>query len=319
MTIRITKPSTCRICGVTADNDFYAVREMMFGTGDLFDYFQCSACSCLQIVEFPVDISRYYPAHYYSFTPKRRLFQHNIVDKAMRRFKDRHTVFNDGIAGSLVSRFSPNKKLAALSRVPLNEHSRILDVGCGDGWRLYALREIGFRNLFGLDPFLEQDIVYDNGVQVLKRSIHEMRGEWDLVMYHHSFEHVPDPLFELTMVFRLLPAGGCCLLRIPTVSSYAWEHYRENWVQLDAPRHYHLHSLASIEVLAGKAGFVVTEVLYDSTKDQFQGSELYQKGVPLVSGNGMFGLSQERQWKREAKKLNREKRGDQAAFYLIKK
>jgi 2-polyprenyl-3-methyl-5-hydroxy-6-metoxy-1,4-benzoquinol methylase len=313
-----TKKSACRICGVIADNRFYTVREMMFGTGDAFAYFQCSACACLQIAEIPPDISRYYPADYYSFTPKRRLFRNNSIDRAMRRFQDRSTVFSRGALGSIVSRFSPNKKLTALARVSLSVESRVLDVGCGDGWRLSALREIGFRNVLGIDPFLAHDLEHENGVQVLKRSIHQMTGEWDLVMYHHSFEHVPDPRGDLSAVSRLLRKGGCCLIRIPTVSSYAWEHYRENWVQLDAPRHYHLHSLKSMGLLAAECGFVLSAVVFDSTKDQFQGSELYQKGVPLVSGNGVFSRSQERQWKREAGKLNRAQRGDQAAFYLIK-
>jgi SAM-dependent methyltransferase len=161
--------------------------------------------------------------------------------------------------------------------------------------------------------------MYENGVRVLKRSVHEVAGEWDLIMYHHSFEHVPDPLRELTAVSRLLVPGGCCLLRVPTVASYAWEHYREHWVQLDAPRHYYLHSVKSIDLLAANTGFKLRNVVFDSTKDQFQGSELYAKGIPLASGKGVFSSSQERRWKRAARKLNREERGDQAAFYLIKK
>ena len=319
MTGRRYQPSICRICGEKADNHFYTVPEMMFGTRDTFDYFQCSLCGCLQISEVPADIARYYPSHYYSFTPKRRLFLDNAVDRLMRRIRDHYTVFDRGIAGMAIGRFSPNKKLAALSRVDLNKDSRVVDAGCGDGWRLYALRELGFRNLLGVDPYISSDIKYENGVQVLKRSIHEVAGEWDLIMYHHSFEHVPDPLRELTAVSRLLAPGGCCLLRVPTVSSYAWEHYREHWVQLDAPRHYYLHSVKSIDLLAGKTGFELRNIVFDSTKDQFQGSELYAKGIPLASGKGVFSSCQERRWKQAARKLNREERGDQAAFYLIKK
>ncbi len=311
--------SVCRICGRRGENAVYAVREMMFGTGDVFDYFQCSFCGCLQIAEVPADMTRYYPSEYYSFTPKRRRWQGMRMDRVMRRFKDYYTVFASGIIGGLISRFTPNKKLAALSRVPVTRDSRILDVGCGDGWRLYALREIGFRNLLGIDPYLQHDLEYDNGVQVLKKTIHEISREWDLVMYHHSFEHVPDPIKELNAVARLLVPGGCCLVRIPTVSSLAWEVYREHWVQLDAPRHYYLHSIKSLELLARNAGFDVRNIVFDSTKDQFQGSELYKRGITLTSGATVFSARQERKWKGEARQLNRENRGDQAAFYLIRK
>lgn len=309
----------CRICGNSTKNAIYSVPEMMFGYRDRFDYFQCSSCKCLQIAEVPADMSKYYPPHYYSFTPKQRRFQKNPVDRALRRLKDHYTVFSHGILGSLISAISPNKKLAPLSKVGLSRDSRILDVGCGDGWRLYALREIGFRNVLGVDPYLHEDIRYENGLRVLKQSVYDVTGEWDLIMYHHSFEHVPDPVENLRAASKLLRAGGCCLVRVPTVSSYAWEQYRENWVQLDAPRHYTLPSLESMNVLAAKTGFHVQNVVFDSTKDQFQGSELYKRGIPLVTGKNIFSANQVRQWKREAKKLNKENRGDQAAFYLIKK
>lgn len=291
----------------------------MFGYKDRFDYFQCSACKCLQIAEIPSNMEKYYPPHYYSFSPKQRRFQKNPVDKALRRLKDHYTVFNHGVLGALVSALSPNKKLAPLAKVGLTTDSRVLDVGCGDGWRLYALRELGFRNVLGIDPYIREDITYENGLRVLKQSLYDVRGEWDLIMYHHSFEHVPDPIGDLTAVSRLLPGGGCCLIRVPTVSSHAWEQYREYWVQLDAPRHYMLPSLESMNILADKTGFHVRAVVFDSTKDQFEGSERYKRGLPLASKDRTFTSSQVRQWKRRAKKLNKENRGDQAAFYLIKK
>jgi SAM-dependent methyltransferase len=309
---------TCRVCLNAGDHPVYTAEEMMFGFRDRFDYFQCAACKCLQIAEIPSDMSKYYPANYGSFIPKYRPWLNNPVDKALRRLKDRHTVSPRGVFGALISALFPNKRLSCLAKVALDQDSRILDVGCGDGWRLYALREIGFRRVLGIDPFIKQNIRHENGVQVLKQSIHDVAGEWDLIMYHHSFEHVPDPDENLRAAARLLPPGGCCLIRIPTVSSYAWEHYREKWYQLDAPRHYLLHSLESMNLLAARAGFQVRDVDFDSTKDQFEASERYRRGIPLVAEGPVFARSQIRRWKREAGRLNRERRGDQAAFYLIR-
>ena len=40
---------------------------MMFGYRDEFAYFACGQCGCLQIADIPPDMSRYYPANYYSF------------------------------------------------------------------------------------------------------------------------------------------------------------------------------------------------------------------------------------------------------------
>lgn len=311
----------CRICGNQSNNTTYVVMEMMFGFKDSFRYFQCSHCRCLQIEEFPEDISRYYPYNYYSFLSDPRLKYNNFIKAMLRRLRDHYSVFNRGLLGCAASRAFPHGKLSALSKTNINKKSKILDVGCGTGWRLYSLKEIGFENLIGIDPYLDDDIIYDNGLKIIKKSVHDLQEQFDLIMYHHSFEHIQNPHSELKAVSRLLHGDGECMIRVPTVSSYAWEHYKEHWVQLDAPRHYFLYSVESMEILAKLSGFNVRDVVYDSTKSQFQGSEQYKRGIPMMSvkaDEGFFTKVQIWNWKHKAKRLNSEKRGDQAVFYLMK-
>ena len=157
-------------------------------------------------------------------------------------------------------------------------------------------------------------------------TIHDLNQEFDLITFHHSFEHIFDPLKTLESVHRLLSKEGVCLIRMPTVSSYAWKHYRENWVQLDAPRHFFLHSVQSIKILAEKANLKLVKVRYDSIAFQFLGSEQYLKDIPLESDrsyskgkkNSMFSKNDRRNFKKRAHQLNLENQGDQAAFYLQK-
>jgi hypothetical protein len=93
---------------------------------------------------------------------------------------------------------------------------------------------------------------------------------------------------------------------------------------LDAPRHFFLHSINSLELLAAKAGMKVTRIDYDSNELQFWGSEQYSKGIPLRPDNSLaaapakslFKKSDIRKFRREAKKLNSRNLGDQAVFYL---
>lgn len=313
----------CRICGNAANNLSYTVKEMMFGTGDQFSFFQCSRCDCLQISEIPEDMSGYYPEDYYSFSLDPRKKYRNRIISRIRRFGDYYTVMNRGILGKLISNTSPNKKLLPLSKVKLTIQSKILDVGCGTGWRLYALKEAGFHGVLGIDPYLKETITYENGLTIFRKSIHQLEGkaEWDIIMYHHSFEHLPDPVENLSSASMLLKPGGTCLLRIPTVSSFAWEQYREHWFQIDAPRHFFLHSVESIRLLAERTGFRLERIVYDSSVDQFRDSELYKRGIPLRSrqAKGFFSDAQIQKWKREANRLNKAGRGDQAIFYLVKK
>ena len=116
------------------------------------------------------------------------------------------------------------------------------------------------------------------------------------------------------------------MIRIPLVSSEAWEKYGTDWVQLDAPRHFFLHSIESIKILAGETGFSIKEVAYDSDEGQFWGSEQYLKDIPLVAENSyarnpaksIFSQEEIKNFKAMARELNSSSRGDQAAVYLVK-
>jgi SAM-dependent methyltransferase len=163
-------------------------------------------------------------------------------------------------------------------------------------------------------------------LRILKKRLDELDGKFDVVMFNHVFEHLPDPKITLLTCHRLLSTGGHCFLRIPTVSSYAWKHYGMNWVQLDAPRHLFLHSKESIDVLASETGFRIEKVTYDSTAFQFWGSEQYARDIPLNSpasysvdrAGSMFTPSAIRGYEKKARELNVQQEGDQAAFVLRK-
>ena len=152
-------------------------------------------------------------------------------------------------------------------------------------------------------------------------------GGWDIVMFHHSFEHVSDPEAVLSRVHQMLNPAGCCVIRVPVASSFAWEHYGVNWVQLDAPRHLFLHSDESMKVLAERTGFDVFSVEYDSTALQFWGSEQFARDIPSLDSrsysqnpkDSIFSKEDLDRFTERAKELNEAKRGDQAVFYLRKK
>jgi SAM-dependent methyltransferase len=317
----------CRLCANAEANRLFEPREMMLGTRGRFTYFQCAACECLQIAEFPPDMEKYYPATYYSLAQTPVELYRNPLKRVVKKWRDEYSLTERGIVGRQLNKKFPNAALHSLFHVHgLNRGSRILDVGCGSGALLYSLKENGFENVLGIDAYLQNDIVYPNGLNILKRELAHVSGEWDLVMLHHAFEHIADPLATLRRITKLLPSNGTCLLRVPTVSSFAWEHYGVNWVQLDAPRHFFLHSVKSMNLLAQQVGMEVDDVIYDSTAFQFWGSEQYAQDIPLTSERSfainpaasLFSAEQITRFEAQAKQLNREQRGDSAAFYLVK-
>lgn len=304
---------------------------MYFGTREEFDYFECSRCGCLQIAEIPHDMSGFYPDDYYSFAA---LDETSLVKK-LRRFVSRkrneYALFHRGVVGKLLYALRrPVMPFESLREFDALKDKVVLDVGCGSGEFAHYLRELGI-NIIGIDPFVRQDIHYDNGLNILKTTIFDFSKEttqlFDLIMFNHSFEHMPNPQETLQAANTLLRHSGAIMVRIPTVSSYAWEHYRTNWVQLDAPRHLFLHSVESMRILAANTGLEVSTIRYDSDELQFCGSEQYLKNIPLTSPHSyrtsiessIFSKKDIACYKKQAAELNKQNLGDMAAFYLTKK
>lgn len=297
----------------------------MFGWREEFEYLECARCGCLQIARIPEDLSRYYPSDgYYSYKPPKQKHYPGWLLR-LRHERTRYFLGEFSIAGAvlgLISRRPEHFDWFRQGRVRLD--SRIVDIGCGAGGLLLKLQREGFRSLLGADPFIQADIDYGNGVKILKHGLEELEGQYDFVMLHHSFEHMPDSAAALQALSRKVAPGGTLLLRIPVSDCYARKHYGLNWMAWDAPRHLVLHTRKSMELLAAGAGMAIANVVYDSSGQQISSSELYLRGVPYVEhgkyrpGSRPDAFSQE-EWdgfQKRAAELNRRGEGDTACFYL---
>lgn len=278
--------NTCQICHNTDQLIYYTVSEKMMGSGDEFEYFKCPKCGCLQISKIPQNLAHYYDNGYYSFNLKNK-----FEEAPLRSWIDKHRVkaalFQNDILGQILNAISkPLEYIPWILEGKASLNSSILDVGCGQGRLLLRMALGGFKNLTGIDPFIENDLEYTNGVKIYKEDLQtftEKKHQYDVIMLHHSFEHMPEQFLALNATAKLLKSNGTILLRIPLCDSYAWEHYEKNWVQLDAPRHLFLHTKKSIELLAKNSNLVIKKIIYDSSKFQFTGSELYRRGIALNS------------------------------------
>ena len=312
--------SICRICGVSTPAKTYQVREMIVGSGEVFEYFQCCNCGCLQPVQIPSGLCRYYGATYYSVRPA------SLLKRAVINIRTSYVATGRGALGSLVARRWPPERDRSLVPTGIQETDRILDVGCGNGTYVRKLFELGFRNLHGIDPYMARSYQRSRPFRLERASIFQMPGvpAYDVVLFNHSFEHIEDQRGTLSKARSLLADGGACIVRIPFSDSYAWAHYRADWVQLDAPRHLFLHTARSLDLLARHAGLTVERMICDSTSFQFWGSEQYRRDIPLMAPNSWhvngdlspFSRDDIAEFERRAMSLNEDGRGDQVTAYL---
>lgn len=323
----------CPICLSASRADVLTVRENMFGILEDFDYSVCANCGSVALISIPEDMGAYYPRNYYSvdLDPERALGA-----PVVRQFAELvigSVLWGRGVFSGMATAVIPRRQLRTLVSVlgsirraglVNGKASRVLDVGCGSGILVFALGLAGVKDVTGVDPFMSTGRALSTGGCLRKQDLSEVEGFYDLIMFHHSLEHVPDPEASLREALKRLTPGGRVLIRMPTPSSHAFETYGAAWVSLDAPRHLVVLSRPGLITLCERLGARVISVADDSTGFQFWGSEQYLRGIPLMDsrsvmlkpGGSPFTKAQLRGWEKHAVALNRAGRGDQAAWVI---
>jgi 2-polyprenyl-3-methyl-5-hydroxy-6-metoxy-1,4-benzoquinol methylase len=154
--------------------------------------------------------------------------------------------------------------LSLVERLTLDRDlSRILEIGCGYGGALNALRDRGFRNLFGVENSTHRALVAQGttGAEVLigdfasphAQQMLTAAGPFDLVFSSHVLEHIADPFAFLTAARSLQSPGGTLIISMPN--------------QLSEPAaaivfflpHLHSLTLLSLTTLLDRAAYDVTD------------------------------------------------------------
>jgi SAM-dependent methyltransferase len=272
----------CPVCDGERDATHHAAREMMFGLRHRFTYAECGACGCLLLLDPPSDLERYYPADYYSFRSP-------PAEAPVRRWlKRRWTAYLLGRPDPVGALLDASRRvrppgIAAVAAAALagpTPADPLLDVGSGAYGVLHLLHDAGYRDLTGIDPYLERDQDAGPGLRILKATLEEHDGAYNTVIMSHSLEHMSDHVGALRAVHRLLKPGGALVVRTP-VAARTWREFRGDWVELDAPRHLLVHSGNSLRALAARTGFVVERVVHDATADELWGSVQYREDIAL--------------------------------------
>ena len=313
----------CRICQNEEGNTSFELTEMMYGLKDKFNYFQCAACDCIQIVDPPDNLNKYYPGDYYSYTANKTVKSSGLFQRLQCRSIIRG---NRSLVGKIITyKYKPPEFYQTLKNLKLFKlSSPVLDVGSGSGELLKSFYKAGYTDLTGIDPYIKKDIVYNDKLRIEKKELFDVNREFDAVMLNHSLEHMDHQLEVLKKLYSILSKDGRLLIRIPIVSKPLMKEYGLNVVSLDAPRHFYIHSFKSISLLLEKAGFITETVIYDAHEFSFWGSEQYKNGISLQNDpesylvKKTFSDVQMANWRTRIEELNKRKESDNLAIYLKK-
>ena len=142
--------------------------------------------------------------------------------------------------------------------LPLNPDSAVLDVGCGMGFALESLRQLGYRHLEGFDTDKNQvALAQKAGLPVLWAEnplsfLAERTGSKDLILCLDVLEHVPKTgqLAFASAIRQALKPGGRAILTVPNASSALASRWR--YIDLTHETSFTEHS---IDFLLFNSGF----------------------------------------------------------------
>ena len=317
----------CPFCESDGPFEKIIASEKMFGSGGEYPYYKCLECGSLWIISIPTDLSIYYGSDYYSFSASVVTLSRIVIRRiwGLLLFGSWNFLRN----GTMRIR-RPSPLIRVLIEQGVKFKNRILDVGCGRGALLEDLSFMGFKYLYGYDPNLPCEKVSSwTRKYFVYREFKEISGSYDLIMFNHSLEHSADILSSLKSIIPLLrDSNSLLVIRTPLSNSYAQRHYRENWVQFDAPRHCFIPSRSGLKNLLSRLNFRLDYMECDSTRFQFWGSEQNARNIPLMnpkslfqsrSGNGVFSRIELRDFDARASLLNTQLDGDEGIFCFRKK
>jgi len=298
----------------------FFVKEMQQGLREEFEYIECSHCGCLFIKEFPNDIDKYYDMEYAPHLNNSTIKQ-LIWDKLYGLYIANNkfiTYARSNLVGDVVISTKFYNGLSA--KGIMNKNSSILDIGCGDGHFLTVLKKGGFKDLTGVDLFVDEQNMM-KGIKIFQSSLEDFKPnrKYDVVISNHAFEHMNNQLENLKCFENLVKDDGIIVIRIPIKSKPIWEKYGVNWFQIDAPRHFLLHTIESFKILCNQTNLVIEDIIFDSLDYNLLSSEKYSRNISMRDkewNTFKFDDSTTNKLKDDMRKLNENNQGDSAIFVL---
>lgn len=133
-----------------------------------------------------------------------------------------------GTSSSDIIRY--DKQIERIGKFIKNKNSHIIDVGCAKGGLLRRFKEMGYKNLYGVDPgssFL--DILKVNGINATvgnALSLNELDMTFDVLILSHVIEHIYDLHTLIFSIKSVLKEGSIAYIEAPYAGGYLNYSYR---------------------------------------------------------------------------------------------
>lgn len=250
----------CPACESDGRREILRVREHEYATTttDEFPVVACSGCGAWYLDPRPAasTLPIIYPPDYYAYVQDSK-------EQSGEKVESRG-VFS--ALGALLFK----KRIEPIARhIALGPDKRWLDIGCGNGSVLQAMKEAYGVDGTGLD-LSEEAAAFcrKRGFEAHAGRFEDYRpapGEaYDLVHSSHVIEHLESPYEYLRKTFDLLKPGGLCVFITPNTDTWEARAFGRHWGGLHVPRHWTLLDPQSARKLGERAGFDHVETRFST-------------------------------------------------------
>jgi len=197
----------CPICKNKKDNKIYNIQERMLNQGEKFEYLLCGKCGTLSLYSNIENYQKYYQDDYYAYsdTVSGGMIKHII-------YRIFYLLVKQGLIPEQIVMDTSNQRMTSVRSLygtKLSFSASILDVGGGSGEWIKKLYLAGFKDLTCCDLYAPD--CNDPGICFVKGELTDLIKEnkrYDLIAFHHSFEHMGNPRRVLDAASSLIRNGG---------------------------------------------------------------------------------------------------------------
>jgi ubiquinone/menaquinone biosynthesis C-methylase UbiE len=165
--------------------------------------------------------------------------------------------------------------------------TRLLDVGCGQGYAGLKFKELGYHQITAITLNMEDvEATRKRGLECYKMDMSFLGFEdnsFDALWVRHALEHSPFPYLTLLEFNRVLSLGGFIYVEMPMSNT---PRMLENW-----PNHYSILGEHMWTSLFRRSGF---ETIVKTTLEFTLQVENINDGNPFEQGNHVFVLQKKR-------------------------
>lgn len=194
----------------------------------------------------PGTIGFYYPKDYGPYTDTIVTKQNIEAGKSWSKDKILHNIFS----------FNSNK-------LPDQKIGKMLEIGCASGSFMVEMNNKGWE-VAGIEYSAQAAKNAQNlGFKVHIGSLEEAPAPeelLDLVVGRMVLEHLHEPIIALEKLHGWTAKDGWAVFSVPNANSFLFKYFKDDWYDLDIPRHLYHYTPSAIKKIFDKAGWKVQKI-----------------------------------------------------------